>query len=82
LLTEFLVVAAVAAMAGVCIWLAVHRAASTSGPSLAGPGMVLEMSGQMPNVMSSALMAPLTNELALVDRNLQDTTQILLASFP
>jgi len=81
-LTAFPALAAVAAMAGVCVWLAQHRAAPTGGPSLAGPGLVLEMSEQMPNAMSSAMLAPLTNEWALVDRDLQDTTQILLASIP
>ena len=74
--------AAVAAVAGVCVWLAFHRAAPSAGPSLNGPALVLEMSEQIPNAMPLAMLAPLTNELARVDRDLQDTTQILLASFP
>jgi hypothetical protein len=74
--------AAAAAVAGVCVWLAFHRAAPSAGPSLNGPALVLEMSEEIPNAMPLAMLAPLTNELARVDRDLQDTTQILLASFP
>jgi hypothetical protein len=81
-LTAVSTVTAVVALAGVCLWLANHRAVPAGGPTLAGPGLVFEMSQQMPNAMSSAMLAPLTNEWELVDRDVQDTTQILLASFP
>jgi hypothetical protein len=40
------------------------------------------MSEQMPDTMPKLVMAPLSDEWARVDRNVQDTTQVLLASFP
>ena len=44
--------------------------------------MVLQMSEQMPDAMPRMVMAPLSDEWARVDRDLKDTTQVLLASFP
>jgi hypothetical protein len=44
--------------------------------------MVLEMSQELPNAMPSLVMSPLSDEWERVDHNLQDTTQVLLASFP
>jgi hypothetical protein len=40
------------------------------------------MSEQMPDTMPTLVMAPLSDEWARVDRAVQDTTQVLLASFP
>jgi hypothetical protein len=69
-------------MGGVCLWLAFHRAVPTGTPSLDGPATVLEMSEKMPNTVPLAMLAPLSDEWARVDRDLQETTQVLLASFP
>ncbi len=44
--------------------------------------MVLEMSEKMPAAMPSFVMAPLTDEWARVDRDLQNTTHVLMASLP
>jgi hypothetical protein len=74
--------AAVMAMGAVCLWLALHRAAPGGAPSLDGPAMVLEMSEQMPSTVPLAMLAPLSDEWARVNRDLQHTTEVLLASFP
>jgi hypothetical protein len=73
---------AVAALTLVCLWTAFHRPAKPARPSLDGAVMVLEMSERMPGTMPKMMMAPLSDEWARVDRDLQDTTQVLLASFP
>ena len=74
--------AAVATLAAMCLWLASHRQTRPGPHSLDGPVMVLEMSENLPNAMPSIVMAPLSNEWARVDRDLQATTQVLLASLP
>jgi hypothetical protein len=74
--------AVVAALAVICLWPAFHRPAAPGRPSLDGAVLVLEMSEQMPDTMPKLVMAPLSDEWARVDRNVQDTTQVLLASFP
>jgi hypothetical protein len=74
--------ASVAALAAVCFWIGSPRQAQPGGKSLEGAAMVLEMSEQMPNTMPSLVMAPLSDEWARVDHDLQSTTQVLLASFP
>ncbi len=74
--------AAVAVVAGACLWLAFHHAAPHGAGSLDGPARVLEMSEEMPKTMPLAMLAPLSNEWARVDRDMRDTTQVLLASFP
>jgi len=73
---------AVAAVAVVFIWTTRARQASLRGQSLDGARMVLELSEHLPSDMPSFVMSPLSNEWALVDRNLQDTKQVLLASLP
>jgi hypothetical protein len=73
---------AVAAVAGVCLWVAFHHAAPKGAGSLDGPARVLEMSEEMPKTVPLAMLAPLSNEWARVDRDVQNTTQVLLASFP
>jgi hypothetical protein len=75
-------VAAVAAVACVSLWLAFHRAAPKGAGSLDGPALVLQMSEEMPKTMPMAVLAPLSNEWARVDRDVRNTTQVLLASFP
>jgi ferric-dicitrate binding protein FerR (iron transport regulator) len=74
--------AAVAALAVMLLWTAFHRPASPGPQSLDGAVMVLQMSEQMPDAMPRMVMAPLSDEWARVDRDLKDTTQVLLASFP
>ena len=74
--------AAVAALTAMCLWLASHRQTPPGPRSLDGPAMVLEMSENLPGAMPSIVMAPLSNEWARVDRDVQATTQVLLASLP
>jgi hypothetical protein len=74
--------ASLAALAVVCFWMGFHRQAARGGQSLAGAAMVLEMSEKMPNTMPSLVMSPLSDEWARVDHDLQNTKQVLLASFP
>jgi hypothetical protein len=71
-----------AALAVICLWAVFHRPAPPGRQSLDGAVMVLEMSERMPDTMPKMVMAPLSDEWARVDRDLQDTTQVLLASFP
>jgi hypothetical protein len=74
--------ASVALLAVVCYWKVAPPPAPADGPSLAGAVQVLEMGETMSGAMPSAVMAPLTQEWARVDHDLQNTTQVLLASFP
>ncbi|HTA31589.1 MAG TPA: hypothetical protein VK731_13940 [Candidatus Cybelea sp.] len=74
--------ATVAALAVMCCWIIIHRPMPANRQSLDGAAMVLELSEQMPDTMPKMVMAPLSNEWARVDRDLRDTTQVLLASFP
>jgi hypothetical protein len=73
---------ALSALALAGVWVAFHHRAPTGAPSLDTPAIVLEMSESMPGAMPSAVLAPLSNEWARVDRDIQNTTQILLASLP
>jgi len=74
--------AALTAVALICLWAIFHRPAPTGRPSLDGAVMVLEMSEKMAGAMPKMVVAPLSDEWARMDRDLQDTTQVLLASFP
>jgi hypothetical protein len=74
--------AAVAAVAVVCLWTAHHHPAPPGRQSLDGAVAVLEIGEQIPGAMPSLVMSPLSNEWDRMDRNLRDTTQVLLASFP
>jgi hypothetical protein len=74
--------ATVAALTIACGWAIYHRPATAGRQSLDGAVMVLEMSEQMPNTMPKMVMAPLSDEWARVDHDVQNTTQVLLASFP
>jgi hypothetical protein len=73
---------ALAALALVGLWVAFHHPAPARGQSLDTPAMVLDLSEAMPCAMPSVLMAPLSNEWVQVDRDIQNTTQVLLASLP
>jgi ferric-dicitrate binding protein FerR (iron transport regulator) len=74
--------ASVAALVVVCLWIGIHRSAQPGGQSLNGAAMVLEMGERMPDTMPALVMAPLSDEWARVDHDLQNTKQVLLASFP
>jgi len=74
--------AAVAALTIACFWATFHRPTPPGRESLDGAVLVLEISEQMPNTMPKMVMAPLSDEWARVDHDVQDTTQVLLASFP
>jgi hypothetical protein len=73
---------AVAVLTISCIWGAFRRQTPPNQQSLNGAVMVLEMSEQMPNTMPKVVMGPLSDEWARVDQDVQDTTHVLLASFP
>jgi len=72
----------VAALAAACLYVTYFRAKLPGKQALDGPVLVLEMSENMQTSMPSLVMSPLSNEWALVDHDLQDTKQVLLASLP
>ncbi|HEY3857775.1 MAG TPA: hypothetical protein VGO67_25605 [Verrucomicrobiae bacterium] len=74
------------ALAAFAIWLAVRPAApGTSAESreqsLAVAKVVIDVGGQIPKSVPS-VMSPLTNELACVDHDIQDTTKFVMAMLP
>jgi hypothetical protein len=73
---------AVAALAVVCLDLTFLRPKLPVGQAMDGPVMVLEMSENMHATMPTLVMAPLSDEWARVDHDLQSTKQVLLASLP
>jgi cytochrome c-type biogenesis protein CcmH/NrfG len=73
---------AVAALAVACLYMTYVRPKLSRTQALDGPVMVLEMSEHMQTSVPSLVMSPLSNEWALVDHDLQDTKQVLLASLP
>jgi hypothetical protein len=74
---------AVAAVAVFCLLhFTVLRPKTLARQSLDGPATVLEMIEKMPATVPSLAMSPLSDESARVDHDLQDTAQVLLASFP
>lgn len=67
----------------VVVTLCVDRPAPTPVyPSMGDPLAVLQMSEEASAKVPAVVMAPLSHELALVNHDVQDTTQILLSSFP
>jgi hypothetical protein len=74
--------AAAAALTIACVWATFHRPTPPSRESLDGAVMVFEESEQMLNTMPKMVMAPMYDEWARVDQDVQDTTHVLLASFP
>jgi hypothetical protein len=75
----------VAALALVAVWLALRGPVvpPTQGTqSLAAATTALEMSGQLAQSAPSALVAPLSDELARLNRDLDNTAQFILASLP
>jgi hypothetical protein len=74
------------AVAAIAVWLAVRP--STPGTSvksreqsLAAAQVVIDMGGQLPQSVPS-VVSPLTNELACVDHDIQDTTKFVMAMLP
>jgi hypothetical protein len=73
---------ALAALAIVFFYLTVYRPkADSRQEALAGPVKVLEWGETVPASMPT-LISPLSNEWARMDRDLQSTKQVLLASLP
>ncbi len=66
----------------VSVWMGFRPPAHPPGKSLDGAVMVLEMGERMPNTMPSMVMAPLSDEWARVDHQLQNTREVLLTSLP
>jgi hypothetical protein len=71
-----------AAVVVISLLLVRPRAVPPRQSALDGPLLVLEMSEKMPAAMPSAMMAPLTNEWAKVNRDVQNTSEIVAAAFP
>jgi hypothetical protein len=74
------------AVAAIAIWLAVRPAtpgtqAKSREQSLEVAQVVIDMGGQLPQSVPS-VVSPLTNELACVDHDIQDTTKFVLAMLP
>jgi hypothetical protein len=66
-------------------WHALHdpvRPPAQDTQSLAAATTVLEMSGQLAQTVPSAVVAPLSDELERLNRDLNNTAQFLLASLP
>jgi hypothetical protein len=75
----------VAALALVAVWQTLRGpvAPPTQGTqSLAAATTALEMSGQLAQTVPSAVVAPLSDELARLNRDLDNTAQFILASLP
>ena len=75
----------VAALALTAVWLTLRGpvAPPTQGTqSLAAATTALEMSGQLAQTVPSAVVAPLSDELARLNRDLDNTAQFILASVP
>jgi hypothetical protein len=75
----------VAALALVAVWQALRGPVappSKGTPSLAAATTALEMGGQLAQTVPSAVVAPLSDELARLNRDLDNTAQFILASLP
>jgi hypothetical protein len=76
---------ALVALALLVVWHAQRSPVRSSAPnpqSLAAATTALEIGGQMAQAMPSAMVAPLADELARLNRDLNNTAQFLLASLP
>ncbi|MGA2751390.1 MAG: hypothetical protein ABSG59_21700 [Verrucomicrobiota bacterium] len=78
-----------AAMALACVWLSVRRPPPVPVPAtrggaqtLAAADRVLDLGGEMSRTMPSAVVAPLSNELACVDLDLRNAARFVLATLP
>jgi hypothetical protein len=74
--------ATVLAIAAVCLFTWQSRQARSNKQSLNEAVKVLEMSEQMPKDMPALVLAPLSDEWARMDRDLQKTGDVLMASLP
>ena len=75
----------VAALALAAVWLALRGPVAPPAQgtqSLAAATTALEMSGQLAQTVPSAVVAPLSDELARLNRDLDNTAQFILASLP
>jgi len=66
-------------------WWPRHRPAQPPGPiaqALAAPSAALDLGGQMTRAMPAAVLAPLSEELDRLNRDLDHTAQFLLANLP
>ena len=82
---RWVVAPVVAMLALVAVWQVLRSpvAPSSQGTqSLAGAATALEMSGQLARTVPSAVVAPLTDELKRLNRDLDNTAQFILASLP
>jgi hypothetical protein len=73
------------ALALVAVWLTLRGPAvppTQATQSLAAATTALEMSGKLAQTMPSAVVAPLSDELARLNRDLDNTAQFILASLP
>jgi hypothetical protein len=75
------------AMAVIGIWLALRPATSgfprqSNARSLAAAQAVIDMGSEISRSVPSSMVGPLTNELACVDHDIQDTTKFVLAMLP
>jgi hypothetical protein len=81
-----------AAALGLCLalilagaWWLQRRPPQPPGPiaqALAAPSAALDLGGQMTHAMPAAVIAPLSNELDCLNRDLDHTAQFLLANLP
>jgi len=82
---RWMVAPLVAALALVAVWQGLRgRVAppSKGAQSLAAATTALEMGGQLAQAAPSAVVAPLSDELARLNRDLDNTAQFILASLP
>ena len=82
---RWVVAPVVAALAFVAVWQTLRVPVvppSQSTQSLGAATTALEMSGQLAQTVPSAVVAPLSDELARLNRDLDNTAQFILASLP
>ena len=82
---RWLAAPAVALVALLVVWQSVRgpvTPVAQAEPSLAAAVSALEIGGQMTLAVPSAMVAPLTEELQRLNRDLDNTTKFLLASLP
>jgi hypothetical protein len=75
------------AIAVIGVWVALKPADSgfprqSDARSLAAVRSVLDMGGEISRSVPSSVVGPLTNELACVDQDIQDSTKFVLAMLP
>ena len=84
-LLRWATVPALAAIALLGVWWALHtpvRPSAPDTPSLAAATSAFELSGQLARTVPAAVVAPLSGELERLNLDLANTAQFLLASLP